>query len=432
MPEGARMSRRRVAALSAVLAGTFALAACGAGPSRGAADWVVEHDTIGDTVVVRTVLARDPAPASLVEELTIGMLEGPDEYVFGAIESLVVDAEGTIYVLDRQIPALRKYGPDGKYLGAIGRKGGGPGEYQWPDGGLAILDDGRILLRDPGNARINVYSPDGEPLDSWRMPGGFFTSDPLYVDRDGYTYTPVIAARNDDGTWEAGLLRFGPDGAMLDTLRWPSLGIERAMLVAVWEQGNSRSMSMQSVPFMPDERWVLDREGRFVGGAGDRYAVYVFRKDAPVLRIERSWEPVRVHPEEKADHERFITASLRGTDPGWRWNGPSIPDVKPAFRSVSVAADGRIWVHLYQPGERIAEEPDEDANRPPGVPAPMRWREPTAFDVFEPDGRYLGTVRMPERVRAAFVRGDSIWAIARGEFDEQYVKRYRVEWDRAE
>ena len=58
------MSRRRVAALSAVLAGTFALAACGAGPSRGAADWVVEHDTIGDTVVVRTVLARDPAPAS--------------------------------------------------------------------------------------------------------------------------------------------------------------------------------------------------------------------------------------------------------------------------------------------------------------------------------------------------------------------------------
>lgn len=422
----------RVLALCAVAGAGLGLAACGAGSNPGTARWTVEHDTIGDTVVVRTLLGQDPAPAELVEELTIGMLDGPDEYVFGQIATLAVDAEGTIYVLDRQVPVLRKYGPDGEYLGAIGRKGGGPGEYQRPDGGLAILDDGRILLRDPGNARINVYSPNGEPLDSWRMPGGFFTSDPLYVDRDGYTYTPVIAARNDDGTWEAGLLRYGPDGAALDTLRQPSMGIEPARLVAVWEEGNSRSMSMQSVPFMPDERWVVDRQGQFVGGAGDPYAVYVYRKDEPVLRIERTREPARVHPEEKADHEQFITAILRRTEPGWRWNGPSIPDVKPAYRTVSVAADGQIWVHLYQPGERIAVEPDEDANRPPGVPAPIRWREPSVFDVFEPDGRYVGAVRIPERVRVAFMRGDHIWAIARGEFDEQYIKRYRVAWNRAE
>jgi hypothetical protein len=37
---------------------------------------------------------------------------------------------GRVYVMDRQVPALRKYAPDGRYLATFGRAGGGPGTRQ--------------------------------------------------------------------------------------------------------------------------------------------------------------------------------------------------------------------------------------------------------------------------------------------------------------
>lgn len=68
----------------------------------------------------------------------------------------------------------------------LGREGGGPGEYKQPDG-LTVLPDGRVLVRDPGNARITVYSPMGDFLEDWRHPagGGFNTDRRFYTDTAG-------------------------------------------------------------------------------------------------------------------------------------------------------------------------------------------------------------------------------------------------------
>jgi putative ABC transport system permease protein len=43
-----------------------------------------------------------------VEELTIGVLDGAEEYVFGDIVEVAAGPDGSIYVFDRQVPALRK------------------------------------------------------------------------------------------------------------------------------------------------------------------------------------------------------------------------------------------------------------------------------------------------------------------------------------
>ena len=39
--------------------------------------------------------------------------------------------------------------------------GEGPGELNSPGGGLAVLTDGRVVVRDPGNQRLQVFSADG-------------------------------------------------------------------------------------------------------------------------------------------------------------------------------------------------------------------------------------------------------------------------------
>ena len=219
------------ATLLLLLAGLAAACARGADARRDA--WIAEYDTIGDTVVVRTVSGGDWGRAELVAELTIGRLESDrDADILGEIAGLTVDAEGNIYAYDSQIPALRKYAADGAFIATFGRKGGGPGEYADSDGGLVVLRDGRILLRDPGNARFTLYRPDGSLDSEWPGRGGFFTSTPPYVDTAGHVYNLVYeqlsgSERRSTDFWRTRLVRTRADGALLDTLDLPEYDVER-------------------------------------------------------------------------------------------------------------------------------------------------------------------------------------------------------------
>ena len=59
----------------------------------------------------------------------------------------------------------------------------------------------------------------------------------------------------------------------------------------------------------------------------------------------------------------------------------------------------------------------------------MRFEEPPAFDVFAPDGRFLGHVRVPESFQMRpepIVRGDSVWAVTRDDLDVASIVRFRV------
>lgn len=70
----------------------------------------------------------------------------------------------------------------------------------------------------------------------------------------------------------------------------------------------------------------------------------------------------------------------------------------------------------------------------------VRWNEaPGSFDVFEPDGTYLGAVRLPSNVPyepnprtvEPFFWGDRVWAVATDTNDVEYVTRFRLEVPRA-
>lgn len=404
------------------------LAACGgSGGSDGApGGWVSVSDTLGDTVVVRTLSGSLRGSGVLLEELSIGTLEGPPETQFGNVNGLAVSSDGTIHVMDAQGPVLRSYSPDGRFLRTVGRVGSGPGEYRQPDSGLAVLPDGRLLVRDPGNARIAVYGSDGEPLDSWIVRGGFTTSRPLYVDREGRAwYMLLLDPAADLADWRMGLLRLSPAGEPIDTVPAPVSEHRDAFLEARREGGVSRT----SVPFTPRFSWTVNADGGWVTALSTDYRLEVHRPEGGVLRLEREWTPVPVDPAEKRAHEERVTRNMRSGLPTWRWNGPPIPDAKPPFQSIHPARDGRIWVLLHDVG-RMVEEARPDP-RGDGV-IPEVWRDRVRFDVFEADGRFLGTVRAPDGLTVfpePVIRGDTVWALTRDELDVQRVVRYRVDWD---
>lgn len=387
-------------------------------------------DTVGDTVIVRTLAGSEwGGAARAVQEVSIGAIEGEDAYMLGNVKGLAVTPAGEILALDTQVPVLREYGPGGLHIRDIGRDGGGPGEYERPDGGIAALDDGRILLRDPGTARINVYAADGATLGEWRLAsgGGWNTSDPLYVDTAGNVYTLVLRERGKPPwEWRYALARYSPDGVHTDSVMAPEWEYDAPRVTG----SNGNNSSSGNVPFSPTKAWTFSPLGYAVGGLSIEYRIDLYRTDAPVLRIERDYEPVPVGSGEKSEQEDRVTRNMRGQYPGWRWNGPPIPDFKPPFRGIFVGDDGRIWVQLSQPSVEIMSEAEALQEERRTQNRPSRFREGVAFDVFEPDGRYLGFVRMPDGFTTSpdpVFQGDNIWGIVRDELDVQHIVRFRIE-----
>jgi hypothetical protein len=141
---------------------------------------------------------------------------------------------------------------------------------------------------------------------------------------------------------------------------------------------------------------------------------------------------VPVLVDEKAERERIMTANMRHTQANWRWNGPPIPDAKPPYTGFYVGARGRIWVRLHQEAYQIEQREPEHELAPGEIPE-RTWLEPVAFDVFEPEGRYLGMVRAPRGFSAyptPVIRGDTVWAVVRDDFDVPYITRFHIEHGR--
>jgi hypothetical protein len=119
---------------------------------------------------------------------------------------------------------------------------------------------------------------------------------------------------------------------------------------------------------------------------------------------------------------------MRRVESGWSWDGPDVPEAKPCYRDLLVGRHGRAWLLRHTEAERVEVEGED---RGPGAPErpEVVWREPSVFDVFAPDGRYLGAVRpevQVERSPPPVIRGDKVWAVTRDELDVPYVVRLRL------
>ncbi|UCF20538.1 MAG: 6-bladed beta-propeller [Gemmatimonadota bacterium] len=385
----------------------FAASGCASEGARGELEWVAEWDTVGDTVIVHTISGSMwGQPREMEAVLSIGVLDGAEELMFGSLQQIAVDDDGSIYAFDGQVPALRRFDAAGAYVGTIGRDGAGPGEYQSFATGLAIRSDGKMVLLDPQNTRINVYEPDGTHFAHWPVQGGFFSRQGLVVDAEDHTYVQILTGTfASDEPLPTGYLHLSANGATIDTIVPPRF------------PGEPKAATFR--PFGPSKVLGMTPFGHLIVGMNDDYRFDIRSPDGTVVRVERDYEPVALLSDEKADWQAI-----------YDWfdeNQPfgeigSVPDYKPPYAQFLSAQDGRIWVRRRAEGykEEEEEEPQsEESNQPP----PMNWEEQSIYDVFELDGTYLGEVRFPLRASPLFVRADTAWGVYRGEFDEQYIAK---------
>jgi DNA-binding beta-propeller fold protein YncE len=126
--------------------------------------WVVDA---GDHVAYKT-----NAQGRVILLLGTKGISGTDSTHFNLPTDVAFAPNGDIYVSDGYGSArVVKYSAEGEYLLQWGRRGTGPGEFGLPHN-LVIDAQGRVYVTDRDNQRIQVFDSEGKFLDQWKDVGG--------------------------------------------------------------------------------------------------------------------------------------------------------------------------------------------------------------------------------------------------------------------
>lgn len=383
------------------------VAACNDAPAESNLN-APERFTAGDTLVVRTpgdILAD--AELQLVEQWRAGSADGEAATSFSQVHSVGITADDELLVFDQGGPVLRRYAADGTLVRAIGRKGSGPGEYDRING-LTVRTDGQLVLWDgAGNSRLNVYAPNDSFVTQWTPPvTGYGTSDQSLVSLTDNRVAVRAYVRDTTLRREAigrtAWFVYDSAGVARDTVLQPELNDATVMLIA----RNAGSASSRPVPYQPRPVAALLRDGTVAWSPGTPYVVHGRHEGKP-LRIERDTRALPVTDDERGQLRAQVIWGMRQTDPTWSWDGPDIPASKPAVRNVTVSLDGQYLVNVSTASEPFEPDPPRVVEGQPPRPL-VRFRSPTAYELFAADGALRGRFALPRGATVHAVRGDHV------------------------
>jgi hypothetical protein len=394
---------------------------------------------VGDTTFVTNRAPAFADTATLRIVMRIGRIDGPDEYAFRHVEALAVSAAGHVYVADLGGP-VREYDTAGVYVRTVARYGRGPGEVTGV-GGMVATQDGRLLIRDDGNRRVSAFGADGALVTEWPLPAGRTAHGHEAIVHAGTAaWIGINPSLPPDGSPlrfpRPAYVRLNPDGVVADTISIPARFTHGCPVLSSrdFRSGWFEDLRFQ---YVPKVKWALDGAGRLLVGCPATYEFEIVSPDGAVRRVSRPWEPLVASDEERAVFKAGQTVAMNesGTFERWSWTGPDLPAQRPAYQRLIPAADGRVWVWPSQPTAPIDLPPE----RPPG--APRVWyleRRTGAFDVFDPDGRWVGAVRLPPQFAYVpwpetpdpYIRGDTVWGVTMDSLEVEYPTRFEVVWRR--
>ena len=358
---------------------------------------------------------------SLVEDLRIGMREGPPEYQFGRISGYAELSDGRIVVADAMASRVRFYSPEGKHLYSVGKQGNGPREFG--DGFLDLLRGygDTLLVVDYRNLQTHRLAPDGTWL-------GNFSIRP-------------------EGEWRVSGWDTAPSGLIISVfapLRQPDTPIPDTMdVIVVRNLDGTLGDTVGRVPTAQNFQFVGDRpEMRFYAGIPD----FDLRWDGGLVTgrsdtYELTWRSpggaperiVRLHREPIPFTAAELSTLMARFDEMLK-SGNRTPerveqikssirfeDYYPYYRGFKNGPNGTLWLRQVRPIRDLTEEEIQ------ALTASRSVRPGPGWDVFDGQGRYLGVVEAPPNMPAGGMRGDRMFGIVRDEFDVQYLQIYRVE-----
>ena len=353
---------------------------------------------------VRVAIVAAVASASTIQAQRVDTLrmavrwevaEGvhPTADSLGRLSGIAMDAAGAVYVSDIADARVWVFGPDGRSLRSIGRKGRGPGEFESPTG-LGIGPDGTLYVRDV--VRVSLFGADPETRRLTRFETSF--RGPAFADwaslratrfdRAGHLFYPSFNSmdRSQRTGW---FYRYARTGQLRDSLAVPAF--PRAPASTAWVRidasGGRMLAGLNHVPFAPLPTWDVTPRGTLLWGDGETYLLRETDTAGRVVReFRRATAPDRIPAHERRDSLAALSARLDSISLPWSQVGGvpdavrtrQLPEYYPPYLAAYAAEDGRIWVRRWVPNGEAR----------------------TVFDVFEADARFSRVVELPRAIAA--------------------------------
>jgi 6-bladed beta-propeller len=389
---------------------TLLAAACG-DASAGSADAFTVRDSAGISI------AESSAPAwaegegwrlSGTPAGEIGLAEGAPEYLLSAVTVARRLGDGTIVIANAGTNEIRFYDDDGRHVRSIGGSGSGPGEFQrlaWIH--LAARDT--ILAFDHASRRLSTFSPTGEFVrsitfadDSERRfpdPLGAFDDGSLLV-RLGRVFA-ASEVRSGETRPDVAFARYSAEGTFVDSL---------AVLPGneTYVHAGDQFITVQPVFFARVAGAAVGDSGTYLG-ASDSFDIGWYGTDGRLQRLVRRRGELRPVSQAEVDRIREERLASMGDGP-WRQAEEEIlnllpaRETHPAFVSLQTDDAGNLWV--------------EESRLP--------W-EPPLWTVFDPAGRLLGSLELPDSFRPTHFGEDFVLGVARDELEVNRVRLYDLE-----
>lgn len=400
------------------------LPACTSAPADGT-DRAVIRDSSGVQIVEYGGLpaVREITSAPLVD---IGGNEQVPEYDIGPVTGAVLLADGRIVVANQSTSEVRFYDSTGTWLGSSGRAGDGPGEYRALIGLWRGVADS-LFAFDFNRQGLSVLAPEGEFVRLITIgsqfsaatvrSGGFSFAQPTGVLGDGsilvtQQISAITQAQQGISRNTQSLIRFAPDGAMLDTVALvPGPEMEYLPLSI----GGQTLNAPNAVPFGRNTIMAAGPRGLFVA-RNDRFEVEVREGDGSLRRLIRVQDdPAPVTDAEAEIHreslrEQMQTSALDRLPEAMkqsfldRIDKASYPATYPWIEAIIVGGDGTIWVQSVQ-------RPGADARE---------------YAVFDSTGALVDRLRMPPGVRVLAVDLSRVLGLWKDEDDVEHLRVYEI------
>lgn len=260
--------------------------------------------------------------------------------------------------------------------------------------------------------------------------------DALWADREGVLYLGLPPAYGPD-TPEApfprpAFLRVSQEGAVLDTLAIPAQVAADCPLLESWRFSSGWFRDFRQ-RYLPMATWGLTRDGDLLVGCPAEYRFEIRDRMGGVAEARGPYRPVGVPDVERTDVSKAWILQMNNSgrfQEEWKWSGPGIPEVKPAYLRLLGGEDGRIWVWPAHPSD--PNPAPEGWAMVGGLPTTL-WSEAQTgtFDVFDSIGAFQGHLRLPPEVRYTpfpdtpdpVIRGDTVWTVTNV---PGVVARYRM------
>jgi hypothetical protein len=311
---------------------------------------------------------------SLEEELSIGVAEGAEEYMFQDAREVVVDNSERIFVSDLRGVHIKVFDESGNFLKTIGRTGQGPGEFGQVTH-IQITPRKELMVYDRRAFKLTFFSLEGDYIRTVPLKG--IQALRIKENSKGNYFVSTVEFQGQYGTntfrVATEVKEYGSDFAFIKTIA-------------------KDKFRNANVPLRHDMLARFPSIDLLICGYKDSYELQIINLEGEIVRkVLKDHSPIEISEEEKT--KRKLPKSNE------------LAKYFPAFQDFSVDEKGRIYVQLFE------RQMDGDK---------------FYYDVFGPESRYITKVRL--NALPQYWKNNKMYSIKKDEEGFQVVKRYKVTW----